>query len=108
MNATAIAPSTGTPTAPDTDRESTPPRAAATAPAYALAQFFADVGRVSPLGPAGLTVHMELGTTLPDGQAISRAHVMMSRDFARSLSEALARALEVSAVPPAAESNGVL
>lgn len=61
-------------------------------------QFLADVGRVSAIGP---TVHLELGTTTPRGEAIARAHVLLSREFARSLAETLLRALDAaSAAPP--------
>jgi hypothetical protein len=59
-------------------------------PAVVHAQFMADVGRVSAIG---VTVHLELGTTLPDGRTQPRAHVMMSREFAQSLVDTLNRAL---------------
>jgi len=55
-----------------------------------VASFLADVGRVSAIGP---TVHVELGSTMPDGTAIHRAHVMLSREFAVELANTLLRAL---------------
>jgi hypothetical protein len=54
-------------------------------------EFLADIGRVSAIGP---TVHIELGTTTPEGAAVHRAHVMLSREFARSLAETLLKALD--------------
>jgi hypothetical protein len=62
-----------------------------------LPQFLADVGRVSAIGP---TIHVELGQTTPDGNAVHRAHVMLSREFARSLAETLLKALDAAEGTP--------
>lgn len=62
-----------------------------------IPEFLADIGRVSAIGP---TVHMELGTTTPEGTAVQRAHVMLSREFARSLAETLLKALDAQGTIP--------
>lgn len=71
-----------------------PPPPDTVVPPYVFAQFLADVARVSATGH---TVHVELATSLPSGQAQPRAHVMLGREFARELAAALLRAAD----PPA-------